>query len=170
MWQFTRGEWDHAARFFGKRGRCRDCMAWNAEQKKCIRCGTAKKQTEFSAGAWQNPADRVCTMCTKKPAEQKKCTKCGEEQGQAAFSDKAWRSPKQRTCKTCVSNSRGLWKCCHCQELKPKAEFSSWLEGRTAKTWLAAAWCNPCRQGSIAEQQQVAVDSSAAVLKRKREP
>ena len=61
----------------------------------------------------------------------------------------------------------GSRKCCHCQELKPKAEFSSWLEGRTAKTWLPIAWCNSCREGSIAEQQRVAMDSSAAVVKRK---
>ena len=51
-----------------------------------MKCGTEKKETEFSARAWRTPADRVCTVCAKKPAEQKKCTKCGEEQGQAAFS------------------------------------------------------------------------------------
>ena len=108
---------------------------------------------------------------TKAVAQRKKqCNKCGDMQGKAAFSDKAWRTPAQRVCKTCVRDSRGLWKCGHCQDVKPKAEFSSWLEGRKAKTWLATAWCNPCRQGSIAEQQQVAMDSGAAMLKRKRKP
>ena len=54
--------------------------------------------------------------------------------------------------------------------MKLKAEFSSWLAGRKAKTWLAAAWCNPCRKGSLAEQQQIAAESSAFVVRKKPEP
>ena len=158
--EFSPSAWKHPAKLV-----CKVCAA-APEEKTCLKCGEAKKQPEFSPYAWKHPAGRVCKVCAAAP-EDKPCIKCGEEQGSAAFSDKAWRTPSRRICNTCVRNFRGLWKCNKCQDLKPKAEFSSWLEGRGAKVWNASAWCNPCREGSLAEQRQIAAESSAAVMRMK---
>ena len=66
MYEFTRAEWEMAARLNSRRGRCRACMTRNVEEKKCSKCGNMKKEAEFSPYAWRTPGDRVCKVCAKK--------------------------------------------------------------------------------------------------------
>ena len=107
---FTDGEWSHAAKPNHTQGRCKKCLRRQQDLRWCCGCGQhLPKEHHFSQKMWQHVKDskRKCNACSQAPSEKKvktqPCSGCQEELTQEYFSLHQWEkvAAKNRTCTNC---------------------------------------------------------------------
>ncbi len=131
VWEFSVGEWNHAAKFGSERGKCLKCVERNRVLKPCSSCHTAYPNDRifYSVKMWRLGDDqRKCNKCSQAPCDSKvptkQCSKCHKELTQTFFSEKQWFRVAERNIKCagcCIGpqspQKLGQWTCrapgCH---------------------------------------------------------
>ena len=85
---FTKFEWVKTPWLKSERGRCKRCMQWNRESKKCSRCNEFLSRDGYPSDfQWRaSDSDRTCSTCSKRFRGQWPCVQCKERKPKSEFS------------------------------------------------------------------------------------